>query len=298
MYQSTSYIILTPSEGLRTYSPKDVRFTQGKRMSRNKNLDEHIESIWEHEQQKSLKECSVLENGPLLRLDNYTIADDGSLVLAVAQTDYQEYKATCVPENRAVYERKQSGYSHKLFSLEETAKTFAAAFVPITSDGYLVLLERSSSVDTCRGFYNLPSGGRWGGCLDQIYYQMITGNSEMVFKLCSRIVDSKFNFQVNSDSISLLGLARTLRTYDYVLQFVTSLLQSSDDIQRSKDDILGNKRKYIDIVMIPFEETKITDFLNDNSARIPEAIIPEIVIAGAHKFGEEWPLSLHGLEKI
>jgi len=302
MYKTKSWKISVPTKCLRTYGPLDVDFVSEGifdpeilRITHSKELDEHIEETWKLE----LERNPNLTNGPLLRLSILTnSSSENRLCFCVGLTDYQEYKATCVPEHKRRFEARSG---RDLYN-NEKAHTFASATLPITLDDKVVFLQRSSDVDLFRGFLNLPSGGRWDGNPKETMRDM-NGDGDRLYRRCQKIVEREFNgnIRLRGGSQILYGVAETLEcgesTFDdHVLEFSIGLEESSDDLLKKKDRIAIGK--YSDVVTVDFDESKLADFLNANLERIPESIQPVVIVAGAHKFGEDWPLSIKGVEKI
>lgn len=294
MYQTEAWKIVVPKKGLRTYTPYDLAFLRGEKVTRSPELDDHIEEAWKIEKEKN----SSLKNGPLLRLEK-TVENKSALDLIVSLTDYQEYKATCVPEHKRRFEAKKG----RTLRDNEKAHTFASAILPVTLDDKVVFLVRSSNVDYFKGMLNLPSGGSWDGNPEETIKKLLLYNGYGLFNVAKAIVDKEFNKKARliQKSPTLYGIAETLEhgesTFDdHVLEFSINLDQSSDDIQRNKEKIAVGK--YKDIEVVDFTEAALADFLNEHLERIPNSIQPVVIIAGAHKFGEDWPLSIRGVRKI
>ncbi|MBI2672550.1 hypothetical protein HYX16_06470 [Candidatus Woesearchaeota archaeon] len=295
MYKTKSWRISAPTKGLQAYMASEVFFWPGHKVTKSKELDEHIEDTWRLELQRNSK----LTNGSLIRLSRLNVYDfSKTLDLFVSLTDYQEYKATCVPEHKRRFEAKY----RRTFRDDEKAHTFASATLPITLDDKVVFLQRSSDVDLFRGYFNLPSGGRWDGDLKETIEDM-DGYGERLFRRCMKIVEKEFNknIKLKENTQKLYGIAETVEhgesTFDdHILEFSIRLEESSDELLRKKDKIATGK--YCDIVVVDFEEAKLADFLNANLERIPDSIQPAVVVAGAHKFGEDWPLAIKGVERI
>lgn len=241
----------------------------------------------------SLKEGSLLTNGLLLRLESLKETEE-RLELKVALTNYKEWKATCIQKNKRRFEEKNK----RPISKEESASTFASATLPVTLDNYVVFLERTKYVAEFKEFLNLPSGGKWDGNPEYTYNTMLRVPKDL-FRRCGEIVTNEFKrtLCLQDDSQKLFGVIETLDYDDHVLMFQINLNSSSNDIQKAKDLVTPRGSKYQDIVLVEFDESKLADFLNKNKERIPSSIFPVAVISGAHKFGEDWPLSIRGVKK-
>lgn len=293
MYYTNNWRILTPIKGLRTYLPEQVRFIPGNPIKHSSSLDKHIDRIWKQEIEIAKRSGVALINGPLLRFDGLQ-EDNNNLTIKVGQTNYREYKATCIQRNKVKFERSQN----RLMSKEESARTFASETLPVTLDGYVIFLERSNIVDQFKGQLSIPSGGRWdGNPLDT--YQVMLRSSEELFERCRKIVKKEFSYitQLKKEDQKLLGLGKIMEYDDYDLLFIVNLNIDSDDILKNKDRFVSKGSKYQDLTLVKFEESKLTDFLNKNMERISPIIHPGIIMAGAYKFGEEWPLSIKKVKK-
>jgi hypothetical protein len=269
----------------------------GDKVPRSTVLDTHIEESWKIEEKRNPN----IRNGQLLRLEKL-IETPTDLILKIALTDYQEYKATCVPEHKKRFELREG----RTFRSDEKAHTFASAVLPVTLDGKVVFLERSYQVDLFKGFLNLPSGGVWDGDPKKTIKKLLGYSHQGLFGVCKAIVEREFrkiesDIRLNEELPKLYGVAETLEhgdsTFDdHVLEFSVDLDEDTDTLQRKKDKITVGK--YGDLIMVDFKEAEFADFLNENMERIPESIQPVAIIAGAHKFGEDWPLSIKGVRKI
>ena len=297
MYQTDSWRIEAPQKGLRIYREDEVSFRRASKVFHSPELNAHIEEVWKIELQRNPK----LTVGSLLRLTYLYEYKNENLELGISLTDYPEYKATCVPEHKRRFEKNVG----RTFRSDERAHTFASAVLPVTLDDKVVFLERSYNVDLFKGFLNLPSGGVWDGDPKETIKKLIY-HSPGLFGVCRAIVEREFRkkeseIRLSNESPKLYGVVETLEhgesTFDdHVLEFSIKLDESSDDVQRKKDKIAVGK--YGNLVLVDFEEARFADFLNTNLKRIPESIQPVAIIAGAHKFGEEWPLSIKGVRKI
>lgn len=297
MYQTDTWRIEVPKKGLYAYRQNDVFFLRGSGVRRSPELEKHIEETWKIE----LERNPNIKPGPLLRLNKILeTGRDNLLDLLISLTDYQEYKATCVPEHKRRFESKEG----RTLRDEEKAHTFASAVMPVTLDGKVVFLERSSNVDYFKGMLNVPSGGVWDGDPKETITKLLDG---ALFKVCRGIVEREFrkkesNIQLkNDESPKLYGIAETLEHGenpfdDHALQFEIALDEDTDTLQRKKDKIAVGK--YKDLVLVDLKEAAFADFLNENLERIPEAIQPIAIVTGAHKFGADWPFSIKGVRRI
>lgn len=300
MYKTDAWKIEAPKKGLRAYQERDVFFLKGSSVKRNHELEAHIQETWKIELERNPK----ITNGPLLRLNKILESGREDLLdLSISLTDYQEYKATCIAEHKRRFELKQG----RTLRDEEKAHTFASAVLPVTLDDKVVFLERSYSVDLFKGFLNLPSGGVWDGDPKETIKKLLGYSSDGLFDVCRAIVEREFrkkesNIKLKAENPRLYGIVETLEHEgsiafdDHVLEFSIGLDEDIDTLQRKKDKIAVGK--YGNLVVVAFKEAEFADFLNANLDRIPESIQPVAVIAGAHKFGEDWPLSIKGVRKI
>lgn len=294
MYSTNDWEILAPTNSLRTYSPNQIIFKQGRQIKHSPVLDDYIDKVWEKEVKKAEKEGNTLTNGPLLRLDYITTSDE-NLTLGVSLTSYSEFKATCLPIYRDDFERE----IRRKLSEEELANTFASATVPITIDDYIVFLKRSNKVSEFRDYLNIPSGGKWDGNPIETYEAMLR-SSEQLFDRCRMIVRNEFKHQVNINEKTqrLFGIYKSLEYKDNVLSFAIDLYDEAGELKEKEPKIIGDALKYNSIDTVEFKEGTLADFLNQNSERIPASIIPAVIMAGAHKFGEDWALSINGIKKL
>jgi len=291
MYQTDSWRILAPSQELTLYAPEDIIFHDGFKIRKSLDLNKHIEESWKIEQQKSPN----IKPGKLLRLEKLKECEYG-LDLWVNLTDYPEYKATCIPEHTRRFRPLKEN---------EKAHTFASATLPITLDDKVVFLQRGDNVDMFKNWLNLPSGGKWDGNPEETIKDMLEGrNAEPIFRRCRQIVINEFNNTTpveNNYSQNMYGVAQTLEYNenpfdDHVMLFSITLLKSAKEILKEKEKLKEGK-KYQDLVIVDFDEAKLADFLNANLERIPDSIQPVVVMAGARKFGKEWPLYIKGVRK-
>ena len=85
---------------------------------------------------------------------------------------------------------------------------------------------------------------------------------------------------------------------DNVLNFTVTLDDEAGELKERVQKIIGSANKYKDIELVKFEEGVLTDYIKKNKNRIPSTILPAVLMAGAHKFGEEWPLSFDGVNGL
>ena len=290
MYETDNWKILAPTKELKLYAPEDIIFHEGSKVKRSPDLDEHIKKSWKIEESKGL-----IKPGKLLRLERLRELKYG-IDLWVGLTDYLEYKATCTPEHTGRFRHLKEN---------EKAHTFASATLPITLDDKVVFLQRGNNVDMFKNFLNLPSGGKWDGNPEETIKDMTEGrDARKVFDRCKTIVINEFNktLTVPNYNQNMYGVAQTLEHNenpfdDHVLLFSIEIEKSADEVMKSKEKLKEGK-KYQGLVLADFKEAELADFMNVNLGRIPDSIQPVAVMAGACKFGKEWPLSINGVRKI
>ncbi len=294
MYHTNDWEILAPINELKTYSPSQIKFRQDRQIKRSPALDHYIDKIWEKELKKAEKDDTILTDGPLIRLSHLSIGNE-DLTFGVSLTSYKEYKATCLP----VYRKKFEEENGRKLTDDELACTFASATVPVTLDDYLVLFERTSKVSEFKGYLSIPSGGKWDGNPIETYQAMLR-SSEELFDRCRRIVRNEFNHQVNTNNEShkLLSVYHSKEYVDSVLNFTVKLDNEAGELKERAYIITGSSNKYRDIELVKFQEGTLADFIKKNKHRIPSTILPSILMGGAHKFGEEWPLTIKGVKRL
>ncbi len=294
MYFTNEWKILAPKNELKTYLPNQIEFRTGNSIKLSNSLNEHIENVWKEELKIAEMDETILKNDPLVRFSGLKEVNN-NLIIYTSLTNYKEFVATCLLKNK---EKFKKNYGREI-SIEESASTFASETLPITLDDYVVVFKRSDKVHLSKGQFSIPSGGRWGSDPREIYRAMLKSTDEL-FERCRDLVRNEFSnkIDVKEDSQKLLGLTEITSYNDHALLFSINLDADYNTIKKNKDKILIGNKKYVDLKLVKFEKLAFTNFLNNNVKKIAFWVYPALIMAGAHKFGEDWPLSIKGIRKI
>lgn len=293
MYQTDSWKILAPSNN-RKFSIENINFTEGKPIIKNPDLEAHIKSVWEKELKNAEKKRIILTDNPLIRYNSFE--ENDKLTVEISMTNYPEWRATWLSNNRAVF---KENFNRDLLPTE-TAGSFAAATLPLTLDNYLIFLERSSQVSLFGGLLSIPSGGKWNGNPANVFETLLKDKTKLPY-IIREIVAKELGYFPEIDGKEnpiFLALDEAIED-GYAIQFGLNLNRELSDVQEQKYKIKGDGKKYTgNIVHVRFTENDLADFLKVNWNRIPSSIQPGVIMVGAHKFGDDWPLYIKGVRKI
>jgi hypothetical protein len=112
-----------------------------KKHSRGKLEKEFINSKWENQKRKK----GLLFNGKMFGVGSYAITKN-AIRLTLFQTTYKEYVGT------------RSSQFVKKFGIQNIANPLSIGCILETLDDKVVIVKRSSNVDTSKGKFSIPSG--------------------------------------------------------------------------------------------------------------------------------------------
>jgi hypothetical protein len=220
-----------------------------------------VERCWQNELEKAKKSGKLLYNGPISRLEKYSLTND-KLVLFVSQTDFKESLGT----------NFFNPHFAKKYGASQLANGLAVCTLLETRDNFFLFPKRSKKVYIAEGYWHLIAG--------QINSEdFVDGSRISAFN--ALFSELKEEGAIEKDKISecfCLGLVRDKIWQKPELVFYTKTILSKDEIgvviPYAKDRFEYSEIKFVHRNNLTnfFKQEKITGIAKANFAAFQQII--------------------------
>jgi hypothetical protein len=237
-----------------------------RRMPSTPQIQDWIEQYWQERLVAAKQRGTLLFNAPLFRFEKASPQIDGTLVLTLGRTSYQEYVTTRVPQFTTGRSRQELGNPLGVCSVVET------------NDDY-ILLDKRTGVDVYEGRYHVIGG------FAEPERDTRTGQPD-VFGAMSREIREETGIRAGDIAEQyLLGVVYDLCTPHAELCFLTRLhIPLREVLQQRHAEDQEIKRLY-SLAVTP---ESLREFIITHHGNISATGEPALLFYGAWKFGTGW----------
>ena len=260
------------ARGLYSSEQVCVHYDPTLQMPRDQQLQNWMDTLWQERLQQAQQRGKRLFNAPLFRFCAAMPHPDGTLHITVGNTSYKEYVTTRIPDFAHSHTRAELGNALSVCSVIETSDNF-------------ILLDKRQGVDVYEGRYHVIGGFFERERDERVSTDTISSALPDPFAAMRREIREETGVQsADIASQHCLAVVYDLATPHAELCFLTRLhIPLSEVLTRTPED---DEIKQLQSLSVT--ERNLRDFVISNHGNISATGEPNLLLYGAHKFGEAW----------